>query len=190
MDSGEQGEITRVLEAVHRGERGAERALFDQVYQELRGMARGQLRKEIHRPTLLQTTALVHEAWMRLAGNQQDAARSRRYFFAAAREAMRRILIDYARERKAQRRGGGAPRVSLADAASDAPDFDLLALDEALTRLAAFRPRAAEAVAYRFFLGLSVPETAEQMEISARTVNLDWTFARRWLERELAGDAR
>ena len=186
MGSREPADLTGVLEAARNGDDRARNELFERVYDQLRRMAHAEMNLEHRRPTMLQTTALVNEAWVKLAGNQEEAWKNRSYFFGAAVNAMRRILIDYARKRNAQRRGGGAAKVTLDDDARvEAPRYDLLALDEALDRLASIRPRAAQVVGYRFFLGMSIGETASQLEISERLVSSDWDFARRWLEREL-----
>lgn len=186
MGSHPPADLTSVLEAARNGDGRAEQELFERVYDQLRRMAHVEMMLEHNRPTMLQTTALVNEAWLKLAGNQKEAWKNRSYFFGAALKAMRRILIDYARKRKAQRRGGGAAKVTLEDdAVVEAPRHDLLALDEALDRLTAIRPRAAKVVGYRFFLGMSIEETAEQLGISQRLVSSDWNFAKRWLEREL-----
>ncbi len=187
MGSHQPGDLTGVLEAARSGDPGAEQELLERVYDQLRRMAHGEMARELRRPTMLQTTALVNEAWLKLGGNKQEVWKNRSYFFGAALRAMRRILIEHARKRDAQRRGGGAVSVTLEDdAAVDAPRFDLLALDEALDRLTAIRPRAARVVGYRFFLGMSIEETADLLEISPRLVSSDWNFAKRWLERELS----
>jgi len=177
------GEITRVLADV----RGMDRKtavgrLFPLVYRELRGLARAQLRHE--RPDhTLQTTALVHEAYLRMLGGQSPPWNDRGHFFRAAAEAMRRILIEHARKHRRIKRGGGRVRVSLSGLKLGASeDLDtILALDEALGRLDKQDPRIADVVRLRFFAGLSVEETAKALEVSERTVKREWSFARAWL---------
>lgn len=168
------------------GERGAERMLFERVYDELRKIARAQLRREHDAPTLIETTDLVNEAYLRLVRKEAANWENRRHFFGAAVEAMRRILIDYARRRNAKRRGQGALKITITEgAASEAPSFEIIALNEALDRLAKIRPRAATIVGYRFFLGLTVQESADLLKVAPRTVDSDWQFANAWLRREI-----
>lgn len=156
------------------------------VYDELRELAAARLRGE--RPNhSLQPTGLVHEAYLRLAADDRTPWQDRSHFFRAAARAMRRILIDHARRRGRDKRGGGRHPVSLSALGTptwDGPD-DLLALDEALRRLEERDPRSAELVQLRYFGGFSVPETAEALGISERTVNREWTFARAWLRAAL-----
>ena len=165
--------------------------LLPVVYDELRALAGAQLRGE--RPDhSLQPTALVHEAYLRMAAADRTPWEDRGHFFRAAARAMRRILIDHARARRTNKRGGGREAVSLSQVGASTWDEpgNLLALDEALSRLEKRDPRAAEVVQLRYFAGLSVPETAEALGLSRRTVNREWTFARAWLERALdSGDA-
>ena len=172
-------------------------AAFDELivtlYDELRRMARGYLRGEGATQTL-DTTALVHEAYLRLADHKVVSERGRAYFFGAAAKAMRRILVERARSRSRIKRGGSAQRVSLT--VVDLPDSDsqelssadLLAIDAALDRLAEKYPRQAGVVECRFFGGLSVEETALALESSQRPVKRDWAMARAWLFRELTGN--
>ena len=136
----------------------------------------------------LQATALVHEAWLRLGGDQQPQWQNRAQFFSAAAEAMRRILVDFARTRRYQKRGGGEPVVALDEAGLmlDNKSPDLVALDEALTSLTELDVRQSKVVELRFFGGLSVDETAEVLKISNATVRRDWRLGRAWLHRELA----
>src|SRR5262249_48163467 len=136
----------------------------------------------------LQPTALVHEAWLRLAGNHDQQWEGRAHFFGAAAEAMRRILIDRARRRRALRHGGDQQRMALddLDVASPTPDDQLLAMNEALDKLAAARPRQAEVVKLRYFVGLTLEEAAEILGVSVDTAKDDSAFARAWLFRELA----
>ena len=157
-------------------------AILPDVYRELRALAHRHLRRDRGARTL-QTTALVHEAYLRLADAPRVAAKGRAYFFGAASRAMRQILVDYARRRNAQKRGGGVRPTGLdgKQIAADALAADILGLDEALERLAAFAPRQARVVECRFFGGLSVEETAAALDVSARTVKHDWALARAWL---------
>ncbi len=183
--------VTELLRAWGAGDAHASDALVRVVYAELRRQARLVLRREGEGHTL-QPTALVHEAWLRL-GDQHDARwESRSQFFAIAAQMMRRVLVDHARTRQAQKRGGGAVQVSLggADRAAVSPDtpidaVDVLALDEALARLAELDPRKARLVDLRYFAGLSIPEAAEALGVSQATVGREWAIARMWLRREL-----
>ena len=161
-------------------------AVFPVVYEELRRVAHRHLRAERTGHTL-GTTALVHEAWLELARVRHDRWPGRAYVLAAASQAMRRILIDYAVARRAQKRGGGVAPEPLDDAVAMAVERgeELIALDEALERLAAVNARYARVVECRFFGGLSVGETAEALGTSPATVKRDWTMARAWLNREL-----
>jgi RNA polymerase sigma factor (TIGR02999 family) len=156
------------------------------VYDELRRMARRFLAGEARQQTL-DTTALVHEAYLKLVGNQDLPARGRDYFFGAAARAMRQLLVDAARRRGRQRRGAGERPLTLstADAAAPGVEADVLEVDEALGRLAAAYPRQAQVVECRFFGGLSVEEAAAVLGISPRTVKRDWMLAQAWLFREL-----
>jgi RNA polymerase sigma-70 factor, ECF subfamily len=180
--------FTGILELASAGDAEALDRLVPLLYDELRAMAHRQLLAESE-PTL-QTTALVHEAYLKLAGGR-STARGRAYFFAAAAQAMRQVLIDRARRRQAAKRGGSAERVTLGeqDAAVDAYSIELLELDDALRRLAVRSARQARVVEYRFFAGMSVNETAEALGVSSRTVEADWAIARAWLFRELGRDA-
>lgn len=187
-----QEEITRLLEAHAGGDRGALDALLPLVYDELRRIASGRLRRERDDHTL-NTTALVHEAYLELVKLDRMTWQSRAHFFAVAAQAMRNILVDYAVRRKAQKRGGAWQRVDMErfgpdglGAEMDIPMDELLALDDALKRLEAFDPRAGQVVVCRFFAGLSIDETAHVLGISPATVSRDWTFARAWLNRELS----
>lgn len=170
--------VTRLLR--QGGEPGPE--LFGLVYEELRAIASRRMGNERAGHTL-QATALVHEAWLRLAGDEASGWRDRGHFYAAASEAMRRILIDHARRVRSQKRGGGAQRVTLGteatpDAQVELEAEELLALDEALGRLEREDARAAEVTRLRFFGGLSVEETAQALGISERSVHREWTFGR------------
>ena len=161
-------------------------SLLPIVYQELRRLAASYLRRERPGQTL-QPTALVHEAYLRLMKDRPDRWQNRAHFCAIAAHSMRQILIERARARDAAKRGGGAPRVTLVEglAGADAPPLDLLAVDEALGRLAEIDPEQARLVELRFFGGLTIEETAEAMDISPATVKRHWTVARAWLAREL-----
>ena len=185
--SGSQ-QITHLLLAWGQGDQAALEALMPLVYDELRKVAARHLRGQ--RPDhTLQTTALVNEAYLRLIDASQVQWQNRAHFFAVAAHFMRRILVDFARTRNYQKRGGGAQQVSLAEGVIVAPErgADLLALDEALTRLQALNERQAQVVELRYFGGLSEEETAEALKVSVRTVRRDWNFARVWLHRELTG---
>jgi RNA polymerase sigma factor (TIGR02999 family) len=183
--SGSQ-QITQMLLAWSNGDQAALEALMPLVYNELRKVAARHLRGQRPGHTL-QTTALVNEAYLRLIDASQVRWQNRAHFFAVSAQLMRRILVDFARSRNYQKRGGGAERVSLDEAMAVAPErgADLLALDEALARLQALNPRQAQVVELRYFGGLSEEETAEALKISVRTVRRDWNFARVWLYREL-----
>ena len=178
--------VTRILERVQQDDPKAAADRLPLVYDELRKLAAYKMANEAPGHTL-QATALVHEAWLRLVGSDGTAFPDRAYFFAAAGEAMRRILIENVRRKKRLKRGGNLERVDLANVelVAPLPDDDLLALDEALTRLAESEPRAAELVKLRFFVGLSQQEAAKELGISVATVERTWAFARAWLFREI-----
>ena len=176
-------DVTRILSAIERGDAGAAGRLLPLIYDELRKLAAKKLEHERPGQTL-QPTALVHEAYLRLVGNDPKKPwDGRGHFFAAAAEAMRRILVDRARDRRRQKRGGGRKRVRIdLDALRDEPPGDdLLALDEALEKLAIEDPAGAELVRLRAFAGLSLAEAAEVMGIGRRTADRYWAFARAWL---------
>lgn len=182
--------VQDILNEVENGRPGASERLFAAVYDELKLLGRQRMRGEAAGISL-QTTDLVNEAFLRLVGGErtEPAWENRRHFFGAAAEAMRRILVDHARAKKAAKRGGGAKRVQLSEELPvlTGSDVDLLALDEALGRLEARDPRRAAVVKHRFFLGLTVAETADCLDVSPRTVDDDWAFARAWLHREITG---
>lgn len=182
----EGSEVTRLLSAINAGDPEAKEALVPVVYAELRILAESYMRKERSGHTL-QPTALVNEAWMRLADQSRVEWKGRAHFFGIAAQAMRRILVDHHRRRTAARRGRDHA-VTLVDDAADtfADPLDLLALDEALDALTAMDPRAAQVVELRFFGGLSVEETAEALGISPPTVKRDWRSAKAWLYDRLA----
>lgn len=186
----ERGDTTFLVEAW--AETGADvwDRLFPLVYDELHRIAHRQLGREMGGRTL-QTTGLVHEAYLRLVDQTRVTRKGRAYFFAAASRAMRHVLIDLARRRRAKKRDGGIA-VDLGDA--NQPDLDsfsvgLIDLDRALEELAALDPRHARVVECRFFAGMSVEETAQALEVSTRTVTYDWALARAWLHRRLGGTA-
>jgi len=177
-----------VLRKVAEGDPAASAELLTLVYGELRKLAAAKMARESPGHTL-QPTALVHEAWLRLGGDGQKPWPNRCYFFAAAAEAMRRILVDAARRKQAVRHGGGQERVDLdapgADLASPADDPELLAIHEALDRLAEHDPRKAEVVKLRYFTGLTLEEIAQALDIAEPTVKRDWASAKAWLFLEL-----
>jgi RNA polymerase sigma factor (TIGR02999 family) len=181
--------VTDVLSAIESGDARAASELLPLVYDELRELAAGRLAREAPGHTL-QPTALVHEAYLRLVGESDRAWNGRGHFFAAAAEAMRRILIEAARRKGRVRHGGGRRRIDLDPAAEPSieADDDLLALDEALTRLAAIDPPAARLVELRYFAGLTMPQAAEALGAPLRSAERDWAYARAWLRRALAGD--
>jgi RNA polymerase sigma factor (TIGR02999 family) len=178
--------VTAVLSEVGRAGRNVLDDLVPLVYDELRRMAHRHLAREWRQRTL-STTGLVHEAYVKLVDQTNPPVRSRTYFFAAAARAMRQILVDAARRRGRQKRGGGQAALSLEGFELSVDDFaaQLTDLDEALERLAAHFPRQALVVECRFFGGLTVEETAEALELAPRTVKRDWSLARAWLYREL-----
>ncbi len=180
-------EVTRILSAIEQGDPQAAEQLLPLVYDELRRLATQKLAQEPPGQTL-QSTALVHEAYLRLVDTQKAQTwESRRHFFAAAAEAMRRILVERARYKQRLRHGGGRQRLDLDDleVANDGPADVLLALDEALAKLAAETTVVAEVVKLRYFAGLTLDQTASALDISVRTVRRHWTFARAWLYKEL-----
>lgn len=181
-------DATQLINAAAAGDLRAAADLLPLVYTELRKLAAARLANEKAGQTL-QPTALVHEAYLRLVGGEQPRDwNGRGHFFAAAAEAMRRILVEAARRKGRQRHGGNRQRVELDDAAASAiePDDDLLELDQALTRLEAIDAAAAAVVKLRYFAALSMPETAEALGLPLRTAERNWTFARTWLHRELS----
>jgi RNA polymerase sigma factor (TIGR02999 family) len=186
-------EISRILTAIGEGNPHAAAELLPLVYDELRCLAAQKLAHETPGQTL-QPTALVHEAYLRLVGPEGAGPEwhSRGHFFTAAAEAMRRILIDNARRKRSQKRGGGRARQELDPCAIAAPPLadDVLALDEALTKLAASQPPVAELVKLRYFVGLTNREAAEMLGIAPRTADSWWAYARAWLLAELHGESR
>jgi RNA polymerase sigma factor (TIGR02999 family) len=182
------GDVTKLLRAWSEGDQGALERLTPIVYDELHRLARRYMKRE--RPGhSLQTTALVNEAYMRLADYRRMQWQDRAHFFAASAQVMRRILVEYAR-RHNLKRGGGVQHVSLEEAAMLGGDegADLVALDDAMHMLARIDPRKVQVVEMRFFGGLTVEETAEVLKISPKTVKRDWRVAKAWLYRELTGE--
>jgi RNA polymerase sigma factor (TIGR02999 family) len=179
--------ITRLLESWNNGSQEALDELMPLVYQELRRMAKRYMSSQPSGHTL-QTTALIHEAYLKLADNREKNWQNRAHFFAVAAQAMRHILVDHARSHKAEKRRGETQFISLEDVAVISTDraAEVVALDEALQSLTDVDERKARVVELRYFGGLSVEETAEVLKISANTVKRDWSFAKLWLLRELS----
>ena len=179
--------LTELLRNWSDGDKQAQEKLFQVVYNELHRQAARYLRNE-QAGLSVQTTDLIHEAYLRLIDQQHVEWQNRLHFFAIAAKVMRRILVDHVRSRQAAKRGGSDIRLPLEDAmiVSPARDLDLLALDEALTRLAAIDSQQSQIVELRFFSGLSVEETANVVDVSERTVKRDWNVAKAWLRRELS----
>jgi RNA polymerase sigma factor (TIGR02999 family) len=175
-------DVSRILQAIDRGDPDAADQLLPLVYDELRQLAAQKLAQEKPGQTL-DATALVHEAYLRLVGDQPFA--NRRHFFAAAAEAMRRIVIDRARARRSRKRGGDGRRVPLNDVAAPDPDESLLALDEALTHLAGVDPLAARVVAMHHFAGMAHEQVAAALDVSVYLAREKWAFARAWLKTAL-----
>ena len=184
MNSPVEANITVLLRRAESGDASAAEKILPLVYDELRKLAAARLSRESASHTL-QATALVHEAWLRLGGDQQPAWRSRAQFFAAAAEAMRRILIDNARKKHAVRRGSGRENLRADatgfDLAAPANDAEIVAVHEALDRLAAHDARKAEVVKLRYFVGLTTGQIAEVLGVAEPTVKRDWAYARAWL---------
>lgn len=180
-------DVTVILQALRQGDDGASGRLYEHVYAELRRLAGAHMRRERAGHTL-RPTEVVHEAYMRLI--QGDPRwESRAHFFGAAAEGMRRILVEHARKRGAAKRGGGLDRVTFNEmsVASDDPDMDLLAMDDALSALEAEHARLASVVKLRYFAGMTVDETAEVLGLSPSSVKRDWTYARAWLFDRMTG---
>ncbi len=180
-------EVTRILSAIERGERGASADLLPLVYDELRKLASARLAQEAGGQTL-QATALVHEVYLRLVGSEGESGRDqhwdgRAHFFSSAAEAMRRILVDNALRKKSQKRGGDHRRLDIADVdlSMPAPREDLLALNDALDELAKIQPQTAELVKLRYFTGLTNKQAAELLGISPRKADSIWAYAKVWL---------
>jgi RNA polymerase sigma factor (TIGR02999 family) len=184
-------EITKLLVAWSQGDEAALEKLTPLVYQELHRLAHRYLGRERAGHTL-QTTALVHEAYLRLIDRQQFEWQNRAHFFAISAQLMRRILVDFARTRRYRKRGGGAQQVTFDEAAVVAPErsADFIALDDALNELSKLDQRQARVVELRFFSGLTIEETAEVLKVAPITVRRDWSLAQTWLLRELRRDAQ
>jgi RNA polymerase sigma factor (TIGR02999 family) len=180
--------MTHVLEAWRRGEAGALERLLPHVYQELKGIARRQLARSKGARSTLDTTALVHEAYLKLANQARLSLRDRAHFLGVAGRAMRQLLVDRARRRLAEKRGGSQPTVALGgrELPVESQSEAILALEEALERLAATHERSVRVVECRFFVGLTEEETAEALDVSVRTVQRDLILARDRLRRDLA----
>jgi RNA polymerase sigma factor (TIGR02999 family) len=180
-------EVTQLLVAWSNGDQDARDELMSVVYEELHRLAHHYMQRESPGHTL-QTSALVNEAFLRLVDQRDVQWRNRAHFFGIAAQMMRRILVDYARNRRYAKRGGGAREMSLDEAliVSDERTAEVMALDETLERLAEFDPRKSQIVEFRFFGGLSIEETAEILAVSPGTVMRDWTLAKAWLRREMS----
>jgi RNA polymerase sigma factor (TIGR02999 family) len=182
-------EVTRILDRVQEGETAAAEELLPLVYFELRRLAAYKMASQIHGHTL-QPTALVHEAWLKLAGKGRENYRGRAHFFSAAAEAMRQILIDRARRKASLKRGGDRLFAPLQESQiqQGVPDDELCAVHEALEQLAAEEPLTAQVVKLRYFVGMTIPEVAVALQIAPRTADRHWLFARAWLKRAIRGD--
>ena len=187
MEQKAPNEVTQLLQGWRKGDNKALDALLPLVYKELHRLAHFQLRNERHDHTL-QSAALVHEAYLRLIGMNPPQWESRTHFFAIAAQLMRQILVDYARQHKSAKRGGGVCALSLegASGTSRRKEVDVLALDEALRELARIDQRQSRVVELRFFAGLSLEEISKALDIGSATVQRDWTAARAWLYREMS----
>ena len=187
MQSEQLAQITKILRDVRNGDRSAWDRLLPVVYDELRDLAARYMQRE-RKDHTLQPTALVHEAYLKLVDQTRVDWQGRAHFFAVAAQAMRRILIDHARQNRAAKRGGGRERIVLDEklVAGSRQEEDLLALEDALVKLAKLDPRQARIVELRFFGGLSVAEVAEVEGTSKRSVEREWTMVRSWLRRELS----
>lgn len=179
-------DVTRILDAIEKGDSQAADQLLPLVYDELRRIAAYKMAQEAPGHTL-QPTALVHEAWLRLVGDGNPKFQGRAHFFGAAAESMRRILVDLARRKRSLKRGGGAERQELHESilVLSAPPDELLAIDEALGKLETEDPPAAELVKLRYFVGMTMEEAASALGLAPRTAERLWTYAKVWLRREL-----
>jgi len=190
VDESGKGDVTQMLARVSRGERSAVNSLLPLVYDELRALGASFFQQQ-RREHTLQPTALVHEAFLKLVGPAEIEWQSRAHFFAVAAKAMRQILTDHARRKGAAKRGGAAwHKVTLSGLQTPVADtnIDLIALDEALSKLAEIDPRQVQVVEMRFLAGLKIEEVAEVMALSAPTIEREWRMARAWLRRELAAN--
>jgi RNA polymerase sigma factor (TIGR02999 family) len=185
-----QTNITHLLERWSDGDETARDQLIPLVYSELRRLSRSALGRQ-QRESLLQPTALVHEAWLRMAGQKRLSIGNRRQFYGLAAKIMRDILVDHLRRRQSSKRGGSQTEIALdeANAAALPRHINFLVLDEALTRLGGIKPRYAEIAELRYMAGLSIEETAETLSVSHATIEREWGFARAWLRRELQREA-
>lgn len=181
-------DVTRILNAIQQGDSQAAEDLLPLVYSELRQLAAHKMAMEAPGHTL-QPTALVHEAWLRMAGTSPPTWQNRAHFFGAAAEAMRRILVEHARRKQSLKRGGGGEQVELHESmlVFSAPPDEVLAVHEALDKLAAEDPAAAELVKLRYFAGMTMEEAAAALGLAKRTAEDLWTYARVWLHREIRG---
>lgn len=186
-----QGQITALLTRIRQDDDAAAADLLPLVYQELRALAGSYFQAQRANHTL-QPTALVHEAFVRLVGNEDLEYESRGHFFAIAAKAMRHVLADHARQRRAQKRGGGEPRARVTlsgiDSNADESDVDVAHIDEALDALAVLNERQARVVELRFFAGLTIEQIAELLGVGRRTIDADWQFARAWLRDQLLSE--
>ena len=187
MKSSRSSRVTQLLEKLEPGARHAEEQLFADVYTELRAIASRYLHRERKSHTL-QPTALVHEVYLKLVGQTQVDWQGRAHFLAIAAQAMRQILVDHARRHRAAKRGGNRHRIALDDnlVIESNRDVDLLAIEDALTKLTKLDPRQAQMIELRFFGGLGIAEVAKVMGISKRSAEREWTMVRAWLRRELS----
>ena len=184
-------DVTRILQSIEQGDPNAAEQLLPLVYGELRKLAAARMAQEAPGQTL-QATALVHEAWLKLAGSDRQQWRGRAHFFGAAAEAMRRILIDKARCKASQKRGGDLPPEELHESRIElrAPSAEILAVHDALDALAAEDRMAAEVVKLRYFVGMTIPEIADALGLAPRTADRHWAFARAWLKQAIEGERR
>lgn len=190
MDDATKNQVTQLLEAIRHKKSGATDRLIPLVYEELRKLANRQMKAESPGHTL-QATALVHEAYLRLLGGPQEVNwESRGHFFGAAVRAMRRILVEHARQRAGKQRGGDRQRVTLeaGAATNELEPMDLLALDEALNDLEQEEPRVNEIVMLRYFAGMTIDQTAKALDVSPRTVDREWAYGRAWLFERISGE--
>lgn len=187
MKSSQSSQVTQLLETFEPGDRHAREQLFANVYTELRALAARYLHRERKSHTL-QPTALVHEAYLKLVDQTSVDWQGRAHFLAFAAQAMRQILVDHARRHRAEKRGGNRHRIALDDnlVIESSRNVDLLALEDALTKLTKLDPRQAQMIELRFFGGLSIAEVAKVMGTSKRSVEREWTMVRAWLRRELS----